>query len=36
MRNFVTYLVMLIVLLSCSKEDSPVMPDNPVNGNLTS
>lgn len=35
MRNFVTYLVMLIVLLSCSKEDSPVMPDNPVNGNLT-
>ena len=35
MRNFVTYLVMLIVLLSCSKEDSPVMPYNPVNGNLT-
>lgn len=35
MRNFVMFLVMPMMLFSCSKEESPVMPDNPVNGNLT-
>lgn len=35
MRNFVMYLVLLMMSLSCSKEESLITPDNPVNGNLT-
>lgn len=35
MRNFVMFLVMPMMLFSCSKEESPVMPDNPVIGNLS-
>lgn len=35
MRNFVMFLVMPMMLFSCSKEEYPVMPDNPVIGNLS-
>lgn len=35
MRNFVMYLVLLMMSLSCSKEESLITPDNPVIGNLS-
>ena len=35
MRNFVMYLVLLMMSLSCSKEESLITSDNPVIGNLS-